>query len=181
MLDKIVPLKIQYFLELIRFFKPIGFMLLVWPCWFGLAIVPSNSANLFRWYFIFFIGAFLMRSAGCIINDLVDINIDKKISRTSSRPLVSGKISKIEAIIFLILLLLLSFVTLWQFNVPSIIIGIISIPFIFLYPFMKRYTNWPQLILGIVFSWGVLLVSIQFFLCGKSAPPKQGQPGWIAP
>ena len=79
MLDKIFSLKIKYFLELIRFYKPTGFILLMWPCWFALTLVPINFFHLVKWYFIFFIGAFLMRSAGCIINDLVDINIDKNV------------------------------------------------------------------------------------------------------
>jgi len=162
MLDKIVPLKIKYYFELIRFSKPTGFMLLMWPSWFALTLVPSNSINLIKWYIFFFIGSFLMRSAGCIINDLIDINIDKNISRTANRPLTSNKIAKNEAIIFLFLLFLLSFIILLQFNLFSILIGISSIPIIVLYPFMKRYTYWPQLILGIVFSWGVIIVSFQF-------------------
>ena len=162
MLDKIVPLKIKYFFELIRFSKPVGFMLLMWPSWFALTLVPSNSINLIKWYIFFFVGAFLMRSAGCIINDLIDINIDKNIARTAIRPLTSNKISKNEAIIFLFLLFLLSFIILLQFNLFAILIGISSIPIVVLYPFMKRYTYWPQLILGIVFSWGVIIVSFQF-------------------
>jgi len=162
MLDKIVPLKIKYYFELIRFSKPTGFMLLMWPSWFALTLVPSKSINLIKWYIFFFIGSFLMRSAGCIINDLIDINIDKNISRTANRPLTSNKIAKNEAIIFLFLLFLLSFIILLQFNLFSILIGISSIPIIVLYPFMKRYTYWPQLILGIVFSWGVIIVSFQF-------------------
>ena len=162
MLDKIVSLKIQYFLNLIRFSKPIGFMLLMWPSWFALALAPINSFNSIKWYFLFFLGSFLMRSAGCIINDLIDIDIDKKILRTANRPLASGKISKKEASILLFLLLLLSFMVLLQFNFLSILIGIISIPFIILYPFMKRYIFWPQLFLGIVFNWGIIIVSFQF-------------------
>lgn len=163
MLDKIFPLKLIYLLDLIRFSKPIGFMLLVWPCWFALTLVTLEYINLIKWYFLFFIGAFLMRSAGCIINDLADIDIDKKISRTKSRPLASNKIKKIEALVLLLLLLLLSLIVLLQFNLFSILFGIGSIPIIILYPFMKRHTHWPQLILGIIFSWGVIIVSIQFF------------------
>ena len=122
MLDKIVPLKIKYFFELIRLSKPTGFILLMWPCWFALTLVPLNSTNLIKWYVFFFIGAFLMRSAGCIINDLVDINIDKNISRTNNRPLASNKLSKAEAISFLFLLLILSFFILLQFNIYSILV-----------------------------------------------------------
>ena len=101
MLDKIIPLKITYFLDLVRFFNPIGFMLLMWPCWFALALLPLKQSDLIFWYILFFIGAFLMRSAGCIINDLTDINIDKKIKRTANRPLTSKKISIIEALVLL--------------------------------------------------------------------------------
>ena len=162
MLDKIVPIKIYYLLELIRFYKPIGFMLLMWPCFFALTLIPMNFTVLIKWYILFIIGAFLMRSAGCIINDLVDIKIDKKISRTINRPLASNKISKKEALLFLLLLLILSFFVLLHFNFISMLVGISSLPFIILYPFMKRYTYFPQLILGIIFSWGVIIVSIQF-------------------
>ena len=162
MLDKIVPLKIYYFLDLIRLSKPIGFMLLMWPCWFSLSLIPLDSFQEIKWYFLFFVGAFLMRSAGCIINDLVDINIDKTISRTANRPLASKKISKKEAILLLFFLFLISFGILLQFNFFAILFGFCSLPLIILYPFMKRYTYWPQLILGVVFSWGVIMVSIQF-------------------
>ena len=162
MLDKIFPLKLVYFLDLIRFSKPIGFMLLMWPCWFALAILPINFYNLIKWHFLFFIGAFLMRSAGCIINDIVDINIDKKVKRTSNRVLVVKKISLLESLLFLLILFLLSLIILLQFNLITIIGGLISLPIIILYPFMKRFTNWPQIILGIAFSWGVIMVSLQF-------------------
>ena len=162
MLNKIVPKKIEYFLDLIRFSKPIGFMLLMWPCWFALTLVSLNFTEMIKWYFYFFAGAFLMRSAGCIINDLIDINIDKNISRTINRPLASNKISKIEAIIFLFFLLILSFIILLQFNFLSILIGVSSLPLVCLYPFMKRYTHWPQLVLGTIFSWGIIIVSIEF-------------------
>ena len=91
MLDIIVPKKVLYFLDLIRFNQPIGFMLLMWPCWFALATISQNQIKLIPLYVYFIIGAFLMRSAGCIINDLIDINLDKKIRRTAKRPLTSKK------------------------------------------------------------------------------------------
>ena len=162
MLDKIIPVKISYFLELIRFSKPIGFMLLMWPCWFALALIPINLSNLIWWFFLFFIGSFLMRSAGCIINDLIDIDIDKRIKRTSERALVSKKITVTESIFFLLVLLFLSYVILLQFNKSAILIGILSLPLIILYPFMKRYTYWPQLVLGLIFNWGVIIANAQF-------------------
>ena len=162
MLDKIIPKKIRHLFDLIRLDKPIGFMLLIWPSWFAMAHISKNVTVQIEWYFYFFIGSFLMRSAGCIINDLIDIDIDKNVTRTSSRPLTSNKVSKIEALIFLITLLFFSFLILLKFNFNSILIGILSIPLIIFYPFLKRYTHWPQLGLGIVFNWGVLIVSIQF-------------------
>ena len=162
MLDILLPKKINYLLDLIRFEKPIGFTLLMWPCFFGLASLSNKQTDILYWYIFFFIGAFTMRSAGCIINDLVDINIDRHIKRTSNRPLVSKKISFIEAIIYLLIFLFLSFLILIQFNIESIILGCTVLPLVFIYPFMKRFTYWPQLFLGIVFNWGVLVVSIQF-------------------
>ena len=157
-----IPSKIKSLLDLIRFDKPIGLALLVWPCWFSLASLPINPLNNLKWYFFFLVGSFLMRSAGCIINDLVDIKLDEKVKRTSQRPLVVKSVKISEAIIFLALLLILSLLVLIQFNLKAIIIGILSIPVVVLYPYMKRVTYWPQLVLGIIFNWGVLIVSMQF-------------------
>ena len=162
MLDKIIPKKFFYVLDLIRFTKPIGFLLLMWPCWFGLAILPINQYELIIWYLLFFLGAFLMRSAGCIINDLIDANIDKKVDRTKNRPLAAEKLSRKEAIMVLILFLLPSFAILLQFNFYTIIFGIAILPLIIIYPLMKRYTHWPQLILGLIFNYGIILISINF-------------------
>ena len=162
MLDKIIPKKIKHLFDLIRLDKPIGFMLLMWPSFFALASIPKNIIVHIEWYFYFLIGAFLMRSAGCIINDLIDIDIDINVTRTYARPLTSNKVSKTEAFLLLLFLLLFSFLILLQFNVNTILMGILSIPLIIVYPFLKRYTHWPQLGLGIVFNWGVLIVSIQF-------------------
>jgi len=162
MLNKIVPNKILLFFELIRFDKPIGFLLLMWPCWIALAAIEYQS-NFNMLYFYFFVGAFLMRSAGCIINDLIDINIDKNIIRTSNRPLTSKKILVHEALILLFILLLLAFLILLQFNFKTILIGLISLPLIILYPYMKRITYLPQLVLGLVFNWGVFIVSIEIY------------------
>ena len=163
MLDKIIPLKLKYLLDLIRFNKPIGFMLLMWPCFFALTLTDIDFIEKIYWYCLFLIGAFLMRSAGCIINDLVDIEIDKNIKRTLNRPLTSKKISILEALIFLFFLLTLSLIILLQFNQLAIYFGILSLPLIILYPFMKRFTYWPQLILGLVFNWGVIIVLFQFY------------------
>ncbi len=103
-----------------------------------------------------------MRSAGCIINDIIDIDFDQKVSRTKFRPLASKKISITESILLLTVLLVISFFILLEFNFKSIVLGLLSLPFVILYPFMKRITFFPQLLLGIIFSWGVLIVSMQF-------------------
>ena len=162
MLDIIVPKKIIYLLDLIRLNNPIGFLLLMWPCWFALASLPLNQIELINWYIYFVIGAFLMRSAGCIINDLVDIKLDKNVERTAQRPLTSKKISISEAGIFLFVLLLFSLIILLQFNNKAILVGLASIPLVILYPYLKRYTYWPQLGLGLIFNWGILIISIEF-------------------
>ena len=138
MLNVINPIKIKYFINLIRLNKPIGFMLLMWPCWFALAEIVQKKFQLINWYIYFFIGAVLMRSAGCIINDMIDIRIDSKISRTANRPLVSKKVSITEANILLILLLILSFLILLQFKYLTIVAGLFSFPLVILYPFIKR-------------------------------------------
>ncbi len=163
MLDTLVLKKFTNYLELIRFKKPIGFLLLMWPCWFGLLLLDLETKNLLNWLLIFFLGSFFMRSAGCIINDIVDRKIDKSVKRTQFRPLASGKISMFEAILILLIFLFLGLFILLQFNLFAVICGICSIPFVVLYPFMKRITHWPQIFLGIAFSWGVLIVSTQFY------------------
>ena len=163
MLDSLVLKKFTDYLDLIRFNKPIGFLLLMWPCWFSLSILNLDINSLVFWLGIFFLGSFFMRSAGCIINDIIDRDIDRKIYRTEQRPLASKRISLVESLLILILFLIISFMILLQFNYTSIIVGLLSIPFVILYPFMKRVTYWPQIILGVVFSWGVLIVSTQFY------------------
>tara|TARA_Y100001970_G_scaffold90531_1_gene114175 strand:+ start:2919 stop:3782 length:864 start_codon:yes stop_codon:yes gene_type:complete len=163
MYNVINPIKIKYFVNLIRLNKPIGFLLLMWPCWFALAELEQKNFLLIQWYFYFFIGALLMRSSGCIINDLVDIKIDQKIQRTIYRPLASNKITILESLILLFFLLILSLIILLQFKKIAILFGFLSIPLIIIYPFLKRYTYWPQIGLGLVFSWGILIASMQFY------------------
>ncbi len=162
MLDSLVLKKITNYLELIRFNKPIGFLLLMWPCWFGLSLLDLEIKIMTSWLVIFLFGSFLMRSAGCIINDIVDRDIDKSVYRTQLRPLASNKISIVEAFLLLFVFLILSLILLLQFNLNSIIFGLLSMPFVIVYPFMKKITFWPQVFLGITFSWGALIVSTQF-------------------
>ena len=162
-MDKIFPEKINNYLELIRLNKPIGFMLLLWPCWFSLAYINQPQHTLINYYLLFLFGAVIMRSAGCIINDLVDQNIDSKIERTALRPIAAKKISNLHAIIFLIILLTIGLLILLQFKFETILAGLVCTPLIVMYPFMKRITFWPQLFLGIVFNWGIIICSVEFF------------------
>ena len=161
-MDKIFPEKINNYLELIRLNKPIGFMLLLWPCWFSLAYINLPQHTLINYYLLFLFGAVIMRSAGCIINDLVDQNIDSKIERTALRPIAAKKISNLHAIIFLIILLTIGLLILLQFKFETILAGLVCTPLIVMYPFMKRITFWPQLFLGIVFNWGIIICSVEF-------------------
>ena len=151
---------ISIFLELTRLKKPIGYMLLFWPCAWGLTIAYDFQNNIDQYIiyiFLFFSGSVLMRSAGCIINDIVDRDFDKKVKRTKNRPIASGKISIKLALIYSIILCLLAFFVLINFNFFTILLAIASMPFAFTYPLMKRFTYWPQLFLGITFNYGIIL------------------------
>ena len=152
--------KINLFVELIRLKKPIGFMLLFWPCAWGLTIAYNFSGEIktFVIYLILFLsGAILMRSAGCIINDIADRKFDKKVDRTKNRPIATGAITVTEGFMYSSFLCLLAFIVLIQFNFMTIILAMFSMPLAFTYPLMKRYTYWPQLFLGITFNYGLIL------------------------
>ena len=155
--------QLNLFIDLIRIKKPIGFMLLFWPCAWGLTTGYNFNENLekYFWYLsLFLIGAILMRSAGCIINDIVDSDFDKKVERTKNRPIASGKISKIKAFIYAMVLCGFAFLVLIQFNNFTILMALLSMPMAFTYPLMKRFTYWPQLFLGITFNYGLVLAWI---------------------
>jgi 4-hydroxybenzoate polyprenyltransferase len=152
--------QIMLFIELTRLKRPIGYMLLFWPCAWGLTIGYdfSNEKVTYIFYLILFlVGAVLMRSAGCIINDIVDRKFDKKVLRTKSRPIASGKVSVSQGLIYSLFLCLVAFLVLIQFNYLTIILALGSMPLAFTYPLMKRYTYWPQLFLGITFNYGLIL------------------------
>jgi len=152
--------QLNLFIELTRLKKPIGFMLLFWPCAWGLTIAYdfSNNINIYFFYlFLFFLGSILMRSAGCIVNDIMDEEFDKKVERTKSRPIASGKVSKKLGVIYVLILCLLAFLILINFNWFTIILALGSIPLAFSYPLIKRYTYWPQLFLGVTFNYGLIL------------------------
>ena len=154
---------LKLFIQITRLDKPIGFMLLFWPCLWGLTIAYNFENNLNKYFFylvLFFLGSLFMRSAGCIVNDIFDRDFDKKVERTKNRPLASGKISIFLASIFALVLCLLALIVLINFNFLTIILAIASMPFAFSYPLMKRFTYWPQLFLGITFNYGLLLAWI---------------------
>ncbi len=151
---------IRIFLELTRLKKPIGIMLLFWPCAWGLTIAYDfrNGFEQYVFYlFLFFLGSVLMRSAGCIINDITDKDFDKNVERTKNRPIASGKISIKLAAVYSCILCLLAFLVLINFNFFTILLAIGSMPLAFTYPLMKRFTYWPQLFLGVTFNYGLIL------------------------
>ena len=155
--------KVKIFIELTRLNKPIGFMLLFWPCVWGLTISYDFSLSLntyFIYAFLFFSGSVLMRSAGCIVNDISDRKIDKLVERTKNRPIASEKISVFNAAIYAAILCLIAFLVLINFNKFTIYMALLSMPLAFTYPLMKRFTYWPQLFLGITFNYGLVLAWI---------------------
>ena len=152
--------QLNLFIELIRLKKPTGFMLLFWPCTWGLTVAYdfSNNVNFYIFYLIlFFLGSILMRSAGCIINDISDKEFDKRVKRTKDRPIASGKISIKLGLFYTAILCLFAFLILINFNWLTIIVAISFMPLAFTYPLMKRITYWPQLFLGITYNIGLIL------------------------
>ncbi len=152
--------QLKLFIELTRLGKPIGYMLLFWPCAWGLTIGYdfSKEINSYLFYlFLFLTGAILMRSAGCIVNDIADRKFDKRVKRTKNRPIASEKISVKLGVIYSVTLCLIAFLILIQFNYLTILLALGSMPLAFTYPLMKRYTYWPQLFLGITFNFGIIL------------------------
>ena len=155
--------QINLFIELTRLKRPIGFMLLFWPCLWGLTLVYDFNSNLFNYFFysaLFLSGSILMRSAGCIVNDIADKNFDQKVERTKNRPIASGKISVKLASTYALILCGIAFLVLINFNKLTILMALISMPLAFTYPLMKRITYWPQLFLGITFNYGLVLAWI---------------------
>jgi 4-hydroxybenzoate polyprenyl transferase len=155
--------QINLFIELTRLKRPIGFMLLFWPCLWGLTLVYDFNSNLFNYFFysaLFLSGSILMRSAGCIVNDIADKNFDQKVERTKNRPIASGKVSVKLASTYAFILCGIAFLVLINFNKLTILMALISMPLAFTYPLMKRITYWPQLFLGITFNYGLVLAWI---------------------
>ena len=152
--------QLNLFIELTRLKRPIGYMLLFWPCAWGLTLAYDFSKNLNDYFFyllLFFLGSVLMRSAGCIVNDISDKEFDKKVSRTKNRPIASNQVSVKLGIFYTLILCLLAFLVLINFNNLTILLALASMPLAFTYPLMKRFTYWPQLFLGITFNYGLIL------------------------
>ena len=152
--------QLNLFIELTRLRRPIGFMLLFWPCAWGLTAAYdfTKSINDYVFYLtLFLLGSILMRSAGCIVNDIADKEYDQKVLRTKDRPIASNKISIKLGIAYTVILCFFAFLILINFNWLTIIFALGSIPLAFAYPLMKRYTYWPQLFLGITFNYGLIL------------------------
>ena len=152
--------QLNLFVELTRLKRPIGYMLLFWPCLWGLTIAYDFSMNLqifIKYALLFLSGAILMRSAGCILNDIFDKDFDSKVERTKDRPIASGKVLVNQGLFYILILCSLAFIVLIQFNLFTIILALCSMPLAFTYPLMKRFTYWPQLFLGITFNYGLIL------------------------
>ena len=152
--------QIKIFIELTRLNKPIGFFLLFWPCAWGVSLgyyFVGDIKLYLKYLILFFLGSVLMRSAGCIFNDIIDKDFDKKVDRTKGRPIASEKISIFQSFLYVIFLCLVAFIILLQFNWLTVILGMSSMVFAFGYPFMKRITYWPQLFLGLTFNWGIIM------------------------
>ena len=152
--------QLKLFIDLTRLKKPIGYMLLFWPCAWGLTLAYDFTKDLNNYFFylmLFFLGAVLMRSAGCIVNDILDKEFDKKVFRTKNRPIASGQISIKVAILYASILCLFALFVLLNFNQFTVILALGSMPLAFTYPLMKRFTYWPQLFLGITFNYGLIL------------------------
>ncbi len=158
--DRYAPAWLQPYARLARWDRPIGFWLLFWPCAFSLALgAVAGAPTGFDWgaLALCFIGAVAMRGAGCTFNDIVDTDIDMKVARTRSRPIPSGQVTKRQAFAFLAVQALVGLAVLVQFNSFTVLLGVASLMLVAIYPFMKRITWWPQLFLGLAFSWGALI------------------------
>ena len=157
--DGLAPRRARPYLRLARLDRPIGSWLLLLPCWWSLGlagVAAREPVNLWH-VLLFFIGAFAMRGAGCTWNDIVDRDLDRMVERTRSRPIPSGQVTLAAAAVFLVAQALIGLAVLLQFNRFAIICGIVSLAIVAVYPFMKRFTYWPQIGLGLSFSWGALM------------------------
>jgi 4-hydroxybenzoate polyprenyltransferase len=158
--DTIAPSWSRPYLRLARFDRPIGSWLLLIPCWWSAALAAGAAHDIRRlplFIVLFFVGSFVMRGAGCTWNDITDRDLDAKVERTRSRPIPAGQVSVTQALVFLVAQALIGLAVLLQFNAFAIATGVASLLIVAIYPFMKRITWWPQIVLGLAFSWGALM------------------------
>jgi len=157
--DGLAPPFARPYLRLARFDRPIGSWLLLMPCWWSVGLTGMRTEHFpSLWHIVlFFIGAFAMRGAGCTWNDLVDRNLDGLVERTRSRPIPSGQVTVAQATAFMLLQALVGLLVLVQFNRFTVLTGLCSLLVVAIYPFMKRITYWPQIVLGLAFSYGALM------------------------
>jgi 4-hydroxybenzoate polyprenyltransferase len=158
--DRYAPASVQPYLKLARLDRPIGSWLLLFPCWWSLALAELSKGRPYPnlWYMLLFlVGAFVMRGAGCTWNDIVDRNYDARVARTAKRPIPSGQVNVTQALLFGVVLSLIGLAVLVQFNTFTIWLGIASLALVAIYPFSKRFTFWPQVVLGLTFKWGALV------------------------
>ncbi len=158
--DTHAPLWARPYLRLARSDRPIGWWLLLLPCWWSAALaagIAKDIQSLPMVLVLFLIGAIVMRGAGCTWNDITDRKLDARVERTRSRPIPAGQVTVTQAAVFLVVQALIGLVVLLQFNIFAIITGISSLLIVAIYPFMKRITYWPQVVLGLAFSWGALM------------------------
>lgn len=158
--ERYCPPALLPYAQLMRLDRPIGWWLLLIPCWWGLTLgqiaVGGGWPNL--WYGLLFLaGATIMRGAGCVLNDIADKEFDAAVERTKARPIASGRVSRQQALLFMAVLCFIGLVILLQFNWYTVVLGAASLLVVAIYPFMKRFTHWPQFVLGLAFNWGALL------------------------
>ena len=170
--DTLAPAWSRPYLRLARLDRPIGSWLLLMPCWWSCALAAIAAGNVtprLSHLALFFLGAFAMRGAGCTWNDIVDRDLDRSVERTRSRPIPSGQVSVMQATVFLLLQSLIGLAVLLSFNLFTVGLGVASLAIVAVYPFMKRITYWPQIVLGLAFSWGALMGWAATF--GRLDPP----------
>jgi len=152
------PVRLRPYLRLARVDRPTGYWLLLWPCWWSLALAAPLDTPLRWWQMgLFLIGAIVMRAAGCVWNDILDRDLDARVARTAARPLPAGELRLGQALAFLVLLLMAGLAVLLQFNRFTVLLGVSSLLLVAVYPLMKRITDWPQAVLGLTFTWGALM------------------------
>lgn len=155
-IDRRVPASIRPYLRLARVDRPVGIWLLMLPCWWGVALAERGAVAP-SLLLLFAAGAVVMRGAGCTFNDIVDREYDARVARTATRPIPAGEVTVPQAVAFLLLQMLIGLCVLLTFNDFAILVGLAAVPLIFIYPFMKRITYWPQAFLGLAFNWGALI------------------------